>query len=118
MNDVPSYLHVMDGRLRVKVPEMKRSVQKALHVEEIIGSLEGVIHVTANPTTGNVLVLFHSQQLTHTEILLTLRKADYLRVPASASTFQFTGHMVNTVSHVIARSVAEAVMERAILALL
>lgn len=115
---VPSYLHVMDGRLRVKVPEMKRSVQKAAHVEEIIGLLDGVIRVTANPTTGNVLVLFHADRVTHAEILAALRKADYLRVPAPAPSFHLPTHLVDTVSHALARSVTEAVMERAILALL
>ena len=114
-----SYLHVMDGRLRVKIPETKRSVSKALHVEEVIRSLPGITRVTANPTTGNVLVLFDSEQLTHDEILSALKKADYLREPSSTSSlFQFTAPMVDTVSHAVARSVAEALMERAILALL
>ena len=113
-----SYLHVMDGRLRVKVPETKRCVSKALHVEQVIRSLPGITRVTANPTTGNVLILFDSEQLTHDEILSALKKADYLRKPAVTSSFQFTARMVDTVSHAMARSVAEALMERAILALL
>ena len=117
-----SYLHVMDGRLRVKIPETKRSVSKALHVEQVIRSLPGITRVTANPTTGNVLVLFDSAQLTHTEILSALKEAEYLReqvsTSSSSSSFQFTTRMVDSVSHAVARSVAEALMERAILALL
>jgi copper chaperone CopZ len=113
-----SYLHVMDGRLRVKIPETKRCVSKALHVEEVIRSLPGITRVTANPTTGNVLVLFDSAQLTHEEILSVLKEADYLREETAASSFQFPPRMVDTVSHAVARSVAEALMERAILALL
>jgi hypothetical protein len=116
-----SYLHVLDGRLRVKVPEIKRSVPKALHVEQVIKSLKGIIRVTANPTTGNILVFFDSALLTHTEILFALKEADYLREDASqasTSSFQLTARMVDTVSHAVARSVAEALMERAILALL
>ena len=117
-----SYLHVMDGRLRVKVPETRRSVSKALHVEQLIQALPGIIRVTANPTTGNVLVLFDSEQLTHDEILAALRKAEYLQdphvEPVATSSFQVTARMVDTVSHAVARSVAEALMERAILALL
>lgn len=116
--NVSSYLHVMDGRLRVKVPEMKRSIPKALHVEEVLKSLQGITRVTANPTTGNVLVFFDSAQLTHTEILSALKKADYLQEEVSTSSFQFTARVVDTVSHAVARSVAEVVMERAILALL
>ena len=113
-----SYLHVMDGRLRVKVLEVKRSVPRARHVEELIGSLPGVSRVTANPTTGNVLVFFDSGQLTYDDILSALKKADYLQEPAPTSSFQLTAGMVDTVSHAVARSVTEALMERAILALL
>ncbi len=115
---VSSYLHMMEGRLRVKVPEMKRSVPKALHVEEVIKGLPGITTVSANPTTGNVLVLFDSEQLTHTDILAALKEADYLREEAPVSSFQLTARMVDTVSHAVARSVAESLMERAILALL
>ena len=111
------YLHVMDGRLRVKVHETKRSLSKALHVEQVIQSLPGIHRVTANPTTGNVLVLFDREQLTHDDILLALKKEDYLR-EAPASSFQFTARLVDTMSHAVARSVTEALMERAILALL
>jgi|SRR5678816_2918129 copper chaperone CopZ len=113
-----SYLHVMDGRLRVKVPETKRSLSKAQHVEQLLRLLPGVTHVTANPTTGNVLVLFDAEQLTHDEILSTLRKADYLRAPIPCPSVQLTTRMVDTMSQALARSVAETLMERAILALL
>ena len=104
--------------LRVKILETKRSVSKALHVEQAIRSLSGITRVTANPTTGNVLVLFDSTQMTHDEILFAIKKAGYLREQVSPSSFQFTGRMVDTVSHAVARSVAEVVMEHAILALL
>lgn len=113
-----SYLHVMDGRLRVKVPEVKRSSARARQVEELIESVPGVTRVSANPTTGNVLVLFDPDQLTHHEILSALKNADYLQQPASPSSFQLTARMVDTLSHAMARSVTEALMERAILALL
>ena len=126
MKDVSPYVHVIDGRLRIKVPAIKRSDQRARQVEAILTSLDGIIRVTANPTTGNVLVLFHSHLVTHQAIIDMLRQTDYLRkptaVPAPRLTERLTGGMVDTVSHAIGRSIAEAfakaVMERALLALL
>jgi copper chaperone CopZ len=114
------YLHVMEGRLRVKVHETKRSLSQAQEVEQVLRSLAGITHAAANPTTGNVLVLFDSDQLTHDDILSALRKAGYLREQPSHGTLslQLTARVVDTVSHAVARSVAEALMERAILALL
>jgi copper chaperone CopZ len=108
-----SYLHVMDGRVRVKVPEMKRSASKALHVEEVIKSLEGITRVWPNPTTGNVLVYFDSAKLTHTDILLALKRAGYLREENSAPSFQVSERVVDTVSNAVARSIADVLMQRA-----
>lgn len=111
---------------RIKVPAIKRSDQRARQVEAILTSLDGIIRVTANPTTGNVLVLFHSHLVTHQAIIDMLRQTDHLRkpttVPAPRLTERLTGGMVDTVSHAIGRSIAEAfakaVIERGLLALL
>lgn len=115
-----SYLHVMDGRLRVKIRETKRSLSQAQEVEQVLRSLAGITRVAANPTTGNVLVLFDSDRVTHDDILSFLKRAGYLRdqVSHSSSSLQFTARAVDSLSQAVARSVAEALMERAILALL
>ena len=116
--EIPSYMHVLDGRLRIKVPEIKRSPGQALQVEAIIEALIGVISVKANPTTGNVLIFFHSHLLSHSDLIQALRQSGYLRMsataPMSANTFSF----IDRFGHTIARSVTEALMERAILSLL
>jgi hypothetical protein len=107
-----SYLHTLDGRIRIKVPEVRRSPAKALQVEETLESLNGVTHVRANPTTGNVLVLFNSQSLTHECIIAALRGLNCLKPERLAAG---VGHRI---SDVILRSVAELAFERMIVALL
>jgi hypothetical protein len=116
--ELPGYVHVLNGRLRIKVPEVKRAPRKALHVEMLIGSMDGVIRASANVTTGNLLVLFAPERLSHHDIIVTLRKADYLRwreqpaaIPASCACSSGFGQ-------VIARSVTEAVVHRMLSALL
>ena len=108
-----SYLHTLDGRLRIQVPEVKRSPKKALHVEETLQSLEGVHHVKANPTTGNVLVLFESTLLTHNCIVARLKSIDCFTVKLDPPRQTRTG-----IGDVLVRSVAELLLERAIVALL
>ena len=118
--DISSYVHVLNGRLRIKVSEIKRSAEKASQVEEIIRVLDGVISVTANPITGNVLVFYHSHLLTHLAIIEALQDADFLRTPAlqvvplSTTSRSF----METIGHAVATSAAEALMQRALLALL
>ena len=115
---IASYIHALDGRLRIKVPQIKRSTREAFHVEAIISSLDGVTSVKANPTTGNILIHYDSNLLTHADLISHLKRSGYLRPsdviqePISSTSF------LDNVGHAIARSVTEALMERAILALL
>jgi copper chaperone CopZ len=67
------YIHVLDGRLRIKVPEVKRAPRKAAEVVRAFQSVHGVTYVQANPTTGSVLVLFESSRITPEQIVQALR---------------------------------------------
>jgi copper chaperone CopZ len=87
----PQYLHVLDGRLRIKVPELKRSNSLAAVITDNLLRLEGVTEVNANPLTGNVLVLFDTYEVTALEILDVIGKysaaktARETRLPKAAS---------------------------------
>jgi copper chaperone CopZ len=107
------YLHILDGRLRIKVPEVKRSPEKALQVEETLKNLNGVTHVKANPTTGNVLVLFESELVTHECVVSRLKSINCLVVERVASHQSGAG-----IGDILVRSIAELLVERAIVALL
>lgn len=113
------YWHALEGRLRIKVPEIKRSHEKARQVEDLIGSLDGVLSVTANPTTANVLVLFCPKTRTHADIVASLRRADYLHLPSvPPSSLRDAERLMNVLARTIARSITEALVHRAFTALL
>jgi len=73
-----TYLHALDGRLRIKITAVKGSSQKAQELEQQFQAREGITQVTANPVTGNVLILYDSQQIKQEEILDLLRRQGYL----------------------------------------
>jgi len=73
-----AYLHTLAGRLRVKVTAVKGSPLKAEELERQFRACAGITQVTANPVTGNVLVLYDPQQLSQEEILDVLKKRGYL----------------------------------------
>ena len=78
MTSISPYLHVLDGRLRIKVPQVKGASQRALAVEQLLLGLDGITDVTANPITGNVLVLFTAAVIDQHDIIATLQKTGYL----------------------------------------
>lgn len=73
------YVHALHGRLRLRVPEIKRSPDIARRVESLLLGLTGIEGARANPNTGNVLVLFDPDQADQERIILTLHEGGYLR---------------------------------------
>jgi hypothetical protein len=84
MVPVFEYVHVIDGRVRVKVPEVKRSPAFARRVEDLFGSVEGIHQVRANPVTGNVLFLHDPERIPVREILAGLVAAGYMGMGVAA----------------------------------
>lgn len=106
------YLHVLEGRIRIKIPEIKQSRAHARRVEMLLKNLDGVDHVEANPVTGNVLILFDSQVLSTYGIFDYLKWHRYLREEYSQAR---SGHPL---IRFLFQSATEAALERMILALL
>src|SRR5262249_50071113 len=78
MMPVIEYIHAIEGRLRIKVPEVKRSPARARQVEELFRGVDGIQEVGANPVTGNVLLLHDRGRIAARQILGALIAAGYM----------------------------------------
>ena len=85
MMPVFEYVHAIHGRIRVKVPEVKRSSTFARRIEGWLGSMEGIQEVRANPVTGNVLILHDPDRIAGREILGALIAAGYMGMGIAAA---------------------------------
>ena len=103
---------MLDGRVRIKLPQMKGAPQRARAVEQLLLGLDGVTDVTANPITGNVLVLFTAAVIGQHDILAALEKTGYL---SDDHTSEQSQHSL--LSRVI-QSALELALERLVLALI
>ena len=110
-------LHVLEGRLRLKIREVKGSPAEALAVEDRIQRLDGVHDVTANPLTGSVLVLYDSELTGVEEITDALRAWGYLReaVPAAAATDR---SVRSGLGNLVLRATTEAALQQLFVALI
>jgi copper chaperone CopZ len=70
---VAECLHALDGRLRIKVAAVKGAPQQAREIETQLQQLEGIDQVTANPTTGSVLILYNPRKIRQHEILKSFK---------------------------------------------
>jgi hypothetical protein len=78
MNIISSYVHALEGRLRIKIPEVKGAPLKAREIEEHLALCTGVEEVSGNPITGSVLVLYNPRLIGQEEIILVLKEIGYL----------------------------------------
>lgn len=67
------YCHHVPGRIRVKLPDLKREPAEAGRVEKIMGGLKGVTAVKVTPLTGSVVVHYDPDRTAHDRILATLQ---------------------------------------------
>jgi hypothetical protein len=109
-----SYIHMLEGRLRIKVTKLKGSPDKAVEIESTIRELKGVSQVRANHLTGNVLVLFDSEETNHFHIIGTLKDLGCLTQEADKTPRGLSNKLTET----LMGPIAQAVVERAILALI
>jgi len=78
MNIISSYVHALEGRLRIKIPEVKGAPLKAREIEGHLVLCSGVEEVKANPITGSVLVHYNPRLIGQEELILALREIGYL----------------------------------------
>jgi len=71
--------HTLEGRLRIKLPDVKGSPHAAREVARRMRSIPGVERASANPLTGNLLVLYDSERTHAPELFDALRTWGYLR---------------------------------------
>jgi hypothetical protein len=103
MMPVIEYVHAIEGRLRIKVPEVKRRPAQARQIEDLFHAVEGIREVRANPITGNVLFLHDPGRIAARQILGALIAAGYMGmgIDAGGARPEGAGEVVASIAEVI-----------------
>ncbi len=121
MKVISSYIHALEGRLRIKIPEVKNSPSKAREVERHLLLTPGVHEVSANPVTGNVLILYNPRLCRQEEVIGALRELGYLEespAPGGPAGPPREGDLVGRVFSSVASAVVEVALSRLVAALI
>jgi copper chaperone CopZ len=116
----PTYLHALEGRLRVKLEGVKGSPVRAAEVVRELQVLEGVEEVTANPKTGNALILYDSSRIQQQQILDALWAGGFLEMAGHAEASSQPGLSIasDTLTRMFVRSSVEFALQRVLTALI
>jgi len=123
MNVDSSYVHALEGRLRIKIPKVKGAARKAQEVECHIRQSAGIEYVSANPTTGNVLIHYNSRLIDQNDIVSSLKEWGYLSHASSMDSGRnnslSTQHgVVEKVTATVAATLMEVALSRLVGALI
>lgn len=111
--------HELEGRLRIKVPDVKGAPHKAREVVQALKKVHGISHVQANTTTGSILLLFDPQIIRPAYIVLLLQDIGcHVQTPPQASEDGLQPGVGHRLAEVVVRTVVETAVQRAIMALL
>ena len=123
MNVDTSYVHALEGRLRIKIPKVKGAAGEAQEVERHLRGFTWVEDVSANPVTGNVLILYNSRLIDQGEIFSSLREMGYLNQPHPGGTrannpASAPQGMVEKLTATVAATLMEVALSRLVSALI
>jgi hypothetical protein len=123
MNIVSSYVHALEGRLRIKTPEVKGAPHKAREIEGHLALCPGVEEVSANPVTGSVLVLYNPRLICQEEIILACKEIGYLEETAPQAPRKGGGgfsheNALSRVTGAVASTLMEVALSRLVAAII
>ena len=107
MTQTGSYVHSLDGRIRVKSPDLKRTPRRAAETERQLWQCDGITEVTTNPVTGSILVQYDSQRLSQECVLKLLhtvgslaetRQSQHQTIETFSATAEFRRGLIRTVT--------------------
>jgi hypothetical protein len=128
---VSPYIHALDGRLRIKIAAVKGSPARALEIEERLRKMHGIEQAKANPTTGNILIIYNPKRIQQGEVIAALQRLDCLggssghRVAAALPSQSVEGSggtltrtLAESLTETLVRSTMELVIRRLVSALI
>jgi copper chaperone CopZ len=111
-----TYIHALDGRLRIKVTGVKGAPRRALEIEDELQAIDGVDHVKANPTTGNILIVYRPDKIGQHEVVSALHGLGCLQEHDRAQMLagSYSGGIAEGFSGMLAETLVRSTMELAL----
>ena len=113
MSESSHYLHTLDGRIRIKLAAVKGSPAVVRAVEAELRRRAGVVDVKANPTTGNVLILYDPGRTGQAALLEMVQSFDKARPESGGHPAARQVPQRPTVAERLAETVMTTVIEAA-----
>lgn len=108
------YLHEIPGRIRVKIPALKRNQELAEEVSTFTFGIPGVTYVAPNTLTGSLIILYDSDKTSSDKILEALDLHGYFDRARAVTNEEYIRNKVSRATHIVSKAMGGAFMDVAL----
>ncbi|MCL5124944.1 MAG: hypothetical protein M1511_10690 [Deltaproteobacteria bacterium] len=107
------YLHKTPGRLRVKIPGLKRNVELANELTLLLREKQGIHLIEVNPLTGSIKVNFDESQVSSTTLLNLLSQEGHIDLTKLVSSSRYMDTMFFQAGRVASKAIVGLALDKA-----
>jgi copper chaperone CopZ len=108
------YLHEIPGRLRVRIPNLKRNPQNAWDIQVLLKNLPGVKSISTNTVTGSMIVYYDPQLVNTAAIVNVLAREGYIDLAKVLFNKERKDNTMDVVAQAASKAILGFVLDRAL----
>lgn len=108
------YVHEVPGRMRVKIPELKKDHTRARRIENTLEDMNGVSRISVNTLTGSVVVTFDPLVTSSRAILSELSQEGHIDLARAISGGQHFDNTAKKIGAAVSKAVLGLALDRAL----
>ncbi|MFZ5867201.1 MAG: HMA2 domain-containing protein [Thermodesulfobacteriota bacterium] len=108
------YLHEVPGRLRIKIPALKKNRNLAWELETLLNSAPGITSVSVNTVTGSVIIYFDPKVVNSRAVLTLLSREGYIDLAKAIPHHQYVDTALSNFGRTASKALLGLVLDRAL----
>jgi hypothetical protein len=108
------YLHRTPGRLRLKIPGLKRNVELADDLTLLLREKQGIDSIEVNALTGSIKVNFDESQMTSTTLLKLLSQEGHIDLTKLVSSNRYMDTVFSQAGWIASKAIVGLVLDKAL----
>ncbi len=108
------YLHEVPGRLRIKIPLLKRNPERAAELRKLLRRVAGITSTSTSTVTGSVTINYDRDIVRPNSILNLLAHENYIDLGEAISGYKPSEAVVSNVGKTVSKALLSLALERAL----
>lgn len=108
------YLHEIPGRLRIKIPALRRNQENAREIQVLLRNLSGVKTTSVNTVTGSMIVNYDPEFLSSSAILAFLSRERYIDLAEAVSSQEYIEKSLGSIGRAASKALLGLALDRAL----